>query len=426
MSRSPCKPETLTFSFTHKACARPLTRFEIPQLHAHVIRYRFAADVLLRTTLLDAYPMCGDLGYAYQMFDEMCVRDIAIWNDLIAGLAQRNRPTEALLFFKKMREENMEPNEVTVLGALSACSQLGANKNLDCYVIVCNAVIDMYAKCVLVGRAYEMFNEMKCLRTRVMWNTMIMALAMYGDGEEALELFKRMGKLGLSQIVKECDCLMIWIDVESKNVKHYGSMVDLLGRAWKLDEAYKIVQSISTVPDVVLWQTLLGASKTYSNVEMAEIHPRSLLKWDQIIMDVRRVREAMKGQDVKRVPGFSYIEAGGTLYNFMNGDKNHPKWKEIYWKLDEVLLRIREYGYVAETNYEYALCYHSEKLVVAFGLISTPDRTCISVNKNLRICGDCHDVIKLISKMYEREIIVRDRTRFHRFKYGASSCKEYW
>lgn len=151
---------------------------------------------------------------------------------------------------------------------------------------------------------------------------------------------------------------------------------------------------------------------------------------------MRRVREAMKGQDVKKVPGFSYIEVGGTIYKFMNGDKNHPKWNEIYWKLDEVSLRIREYGYVAETNYvfhdigpeekENALFYHSEKLAVAFGLISTPDRTCISVNKNLRICGDCHVVIKLISKIYEREIIVRDRTRFHRFKDGACSCKEYW
>ncbi|CAN4116392.1 unnamed protein product [Withania somnifera] len=483
MSRSSCKPDALTCSFTLKACARALARFETPQLHAHVIRFGFAADVLLRTTLLDAYSKCGDLGYAYQVFDEMCVRDIASWNALIAGLAQGNRPTEALLLFKEMREENIEPNEVTVLGALSACSQLGANKegervheyvksmNLDENVIVCNAVIDMYAKCGLVGKAYEVFNEMKCLRTRVTWNTMIMAFAMYGDGGEALELFKRMGGAGIepdsvSYLAAICACnhagmveegMRLFDDMDrcgvSKNVKHYGSMVDLLGRAGRLDEAYKIVRSMSTVPDVVLWQTLLGASKTYCNVEMAEISSKKLVEMgsnhcgDFVLLsnlyaaqgrwqDVRRVREAMKGQDLKKVPGFSYIEAGGTIYKFMNGDQNHTKWKEIYWKLDEILLRIREYGYVAETSYvfhdigpeekENALCYHSEKLAVAFGLISTPDGTCISVNKNLRICGDCHVVIKLISKIYEREIIVRDRTRFHRFKDGACSCKEYW
>ncbi|XP_015072280.1 pentatricopeptide repeat-containing protein At1g34160 [Solanum pennellii] len=483
MSRSLCKPDALTCSFTLKACARALARSETPQLHTHVIRFGFAADVLLRTTLLDAYSKCGDLDYAYKVFDEMGVRDIASWNALIAGLAQGNRPTEALLLFKKMREEDMEPNEVTVLGALSACSQLGANKegelvheyikskNLDCKVIVCNAVIDMYAKCGVVGRAYEVFSEMKCLRTRVTWNTMIMALAMYGDGEQALELFERMGQAGIdpdsvSYLAAICACnhagmveegMKLFDDMDrcgvSKNAKHYGSMVDLLGRAGRLEEAYKIVQSMPTFPDVVLWQTLLGASKTYGNVEMAEIASKKLVEMgsnhcgDFVLLsnlyaaqgrwhDVRRVREAMKGQDVKKVPGFSYIEVGGTIYKFMNGDKNHPKWNEIYWKLDEVSLRIREYGYVAETNYvfhdigpeekENALCYHSEKLAVAFGLISTPDRTCISVNKNLRICGDCHVVIKLISKIYEREIIVRDRTRFHRFKDGACSCKEYW
>lgn len=483
MSRSLCKPDALTCSFTLKACARALARSETPQLHTHVIRFGFDADVLLRTTLLDAYSKSGDLDYAYKVFDEMGVRDIASWNALIAGLAQGNRPTEALLLFKKMREEDMEPNEVTVLGALSACSQLGANKegelvheyikskNLDCKVIVCNAVIDMYAKCGVVGRAYEVFSEMKCLRTRVTWNTMIMALAIYGDGEQALELFERMGQAGIdpdsvSYLAAICACnhagmveegMKLFDDMDrcgvSKNVKHYGSMVDLLGRAGRLEAAYKIVQSMPTFPDVVLWQTLLGASKTYGNVEMAEIASKKLVEMgsnhcgDFVLLsnlyaaqgrwhDVRRVREAMKGQDVKKVPGFSYIEVGGTIYKFMNGDKNHPKWNEIYWKLDEVSLRIREYGYVAETNYvfhdigpeekENALFYHSEKLAVAFGLISTPDRTCISVNKNLRICGDCHVVIKLISKIYEREIIVRDRTRFHRFKDGACSCKEYW
>ncbi|PHT84095.1 Pentatricopeptide repeat-containing protein [Capsicum annuum] len=483
MSRSPCKPDALTCSFTLKACARALARHETLQVHAHVIRFGFDADVLLRTTLIDAYSKCGDLGCAYQVFDEMCVRDIASWNALIAGLAQGNRPNDALLLFKKLRGGNMEPNEVTVLGVLSACSQLGANreagivheyiksKNLDRSVIVCNAVIDMYAKCGLVGRAYDVFNEMKCLRTRVTWNTMIMGFALYGDGAEALELFERMGQAGIepdsvSYLAAICACnhagmveegMKLFDDMDrcgvSKNVKHYGSMVDLLGRAGRLDEAFKIVQSMPTVPDVVLWQTLLGASKTYSNVEMAEIVSKKLVEMgsnhcgDFVLLsnvyaaqgrwhDVRRVREAMKGQDVKKVPGCSYIEVGGTIYKFMNGDQNHPRWKEIYWKLDEILLRIREYGYVPETNNvfhdigpeekENALCYHSEKLAVAFGLISTPDRTCISVNKNLRICGDCHVVIKLISKIYEREIIVRDRTRFHRFKGGACSCKEYW
>ncbi|KAK2980503.1 hypothetical protein RJ640_022505 [Escallonia rubra] len=484
MSRASCKPDALTCSFALKACARALALPEAAQLHSHVLRFGFIADVLLQTTMLDAYAKSGDLDGARQLFDEMPMRDMASWNALIAGLAQGNRPTDALELFKTMSvTEGLNPNEVTVLGALSACSQLGArqegekvfnyiiDRKLDDNVIVCNAVIDMYAKCGFVEKAYQVFNTMRCGRNLITWNTMIMALAMQGDGVEALQLFERMGQAGVvrdsvSYLSVLCACNhagMVEDGVRlfesmagcgvSLNVKHYGSVVDLLGRAGRLKEAYDIIESMSIVPDAVLWQTLLGASKTYGNVEMAEMASRRLVEMgskscgDFVLLsnvyaahgrwkDVGRVREAMKNTDVKKVPGFSYIEANGMIHRFVNGDQNHPNRPEIYRKLDEVSSRIKDCGYVAETNYvlhdigqedkENALCYHSEKLAVAFGLVSTSEGTAIQVNKNLRICGDCHVVIKLISKIYEREIIVRDRTRFHRFKGGFCSCREYW
>ncbi|KAL2503759.1 Pentatricopeptide repeat-containing protein [Abeliophyllum distichum] len=490
MSRAPCKPDALTCSFFLKACARALAQIETLQMHAHVVKFGFDADVLLRTTLLDAYAKCGDLDNSRNMFDEMSQRDIASWNALILGLAQGNKPHEALELFKEMREGkiyqcNMMPNEVTVLGALSACSQLGATKegdkvcdyvrmqNLDENVIVCNAVIDMYAKCGFVEKAYQVFEGMRCSRNLVTWNTMIMAFAIHGDGVKALELFNSMGRHGIgpepdcvSYLAALCACnhagtvdegVRLFELMEergvSKNVKHYGTVVDLLGRAGRLDEAYEIIESMPVFPDAVLWQTLLGASKIYGNVEMAEKASRKLVEMgsshcgDFVLLsnvyaahkrwnDVGRVREAMKNRDVKKVPGFSYIELNGTIYKFYNGDQSHPDWKQIYTKLEEIRFRVREFGYVPETNYvlhdigheekENALCYHSEKLAVAFGLIGTDDGSPISVNKNLRICGDCHEVIKLISKLYDREIIVRDRTRFHRFRDGFCSCRDYW
>ncbi|CAM8990283.1 unnamed protein product [Rhodiola kirilowii] len=237
------------------------------------------------------------------------------------------------------------------------------------------------------------------------------------------------------------------------SIKHFGSVVDLLGRAGRLREAYEIITSMCTDPDTVLWQTMLGASKTHGNVEMAEIASKKLEemgskacgdfvllsniyaargRWD----DVGRVREAMKSKDVKKIPGFSYVDVGGIMHKFVNGDQSHPSWEEIYRKLDEIRFRIREYGYIAETNIvlhdigeedkENALCHHSEKLAVAFGLISTSKDTSIQVIKNLRICGDCHAMIKLIAKIYNREIIVRDRSRFHKFNDGECSCGDYW
>ncbi|KAF5955251.1 hypothetical protein HYC85_008107 [Camellia sinensis] len=159
MSRASHKPDALTCSFALKACARALARSEATQIHSQLIRFGFDADVLLQTTLLDVYAKTGDLDNAHKVFDEMGVRDIASWNALIAGLAQGSRPNEALELFKRLGLEGLKPNEVTVLGALSACSQLGAiregekiwnyikDDKLDACVQVCNAVIDMYAKC---------------------------------------------------------------------------------------------------------------------------------------------------------------------------------------------------------------------------------------------------------------------------------------
>lgn len=460
-------------------------------MHTLVLKYGFDVDVLLQTTLLDAYAKCGDLDNACKLFEEMPNRDIASWNALISGLAQGNRPYEALKLFNSMREGNddgggiMMPNEVTVLGALSACSQLGAIKEgdkvceyirrscLDENVIVCNAVIDMYSKCGVVEKAYSLFEAMRCSRSTITWNTMIMGFAMDGNGVKALQLFNRMagGSTGpmpdeVTYLAALCACNHAGMVDEgvrlfelmekhgvSKNVKHYGSVVDLLGRAGRLDEAYKTIESMPMFPDVVLWQTLLGASKTYGNVEMAEKASRKLVEMgsstcgDFVLLsnvyaahqrwnDVGRVREAMKTRDVKKVPGFSYTEMNGVIIQFFNGDKSHPNWREIYGKLEEIRFKIREVGYEPETNYvlhdigheekENALSYHSEKIAVAFGLISTDERSPININKNLRICGDCHVVIKLVSKLYDREIIVRDRTRFHRFKEGTCSCRDYW
>lgn len=476
--------DALSCSFSLKASARSLARIEARQIHSQIVRSGFGADVLLQTTLLDVYAKVGDTDCAEKVFDEMGKRDIAAWNALIAGLAQGSRPTEAIALFKRMKEEEgLRPNEVTVLGALSACSQLGALKEgerihryiideqLDMITTVCNAVIDMYGKCGFVDKAYWVFDNMKCRKCLITWNTMIMACAMHGEACRALELFYQMSKAGVnpdavSYLGALCACNHAGLVDDGvrlfnamrgcgvvPNVKHYGSVVDLLGRAGRLEEAYKIINSMPMYPDAVLWQTLLGASKTYGNVEMAEMASRKLVEMgsnhcgDFVLLsnvyasyerweDVGRVREAMRRRDVKKIPGFSYTEVDGVIHKFINGDQNHAEWQQIYAKLDEIKFKMKAYGHVAnasivlhdigEEDKENVLYYHSEKLAVAFGLISTSEGTPIQVIKNLRICGDCHAVIKLISKIYNREIVVRDRARFHRFKEGFCSCKDYW
>ncbi|KAK9938770.1 hypothetical protein M0R45_015491 [Rubus argutus] len=118
------------------------------------------------------------------------------------------------------------------------------------------------------------------------------------------------------------------------------------------------------------------------------------------------------------------------------GDISHPQLDKIYSMIRELRTKMKLAGYKPKTDLvlhnmdeeekEDALSVHSEKLAIAFGLISTSPGTTIRIVKNLRVCNDCHEATKIISKIVEREIIVRDRSRFHHFKYGKCSCNDYW
>ncbi|KAL5199720.1 hypothetical protein ABZP36_020923 [Zizania latifolia] len=478
--------DALSLSFALKASARCSDAPTTLQLHALLVRLGVTADVRLVTTLVDSYAKCGDLASARKVFDEMTVRDVATWNALLAGLAQGTEPNLALVLFHRLAENFQElpsreqPNEVTMTAALSACGQLGSLQDgwyvhefakrlgLDHNIRVCNSLIDMYSKCGSLARALDVFHSIKKEdRTLVSYNSAIQALSMHGHGGDALRLFDEMSTCiepdGVTYLAVLCGCnhaglvddgLRVFKSMRVlPNVKHYGTIVDLLGRAGRLAEAYDTVMSMPFPADIVLWQTLLGAAKMHGVVELAELAATKLadlgsnVDGDYVLlsnvyaskarwMDVGRVRDTMRNNNVRKVPGFSYTEIDGIMHKFINGDKEHPRWQEIYRALDEIVSRISELGYEPETSNvlhdigeeekQYALCYHSEKLAIAFGLIATPPGETLRVIKNLRICGDCHVVAKLISKAYGRVIVIRDRVRFHQFEDGNCSCRDYW
>lgn len=144
----------------------------------------------------------------------------------------------------------------------------------------------------------------------------------------------------------------------------------------------------------------------------------------------------MDERNVRKEAGYSWIEVKNKTHFFLAGDVLHPLQDRIYAKLEELGVRLRDYGYRPDTNYvlhdveeehkEAILSQHSERLALAFGLIATSPETHIQISKNLRVCGDCHNVIKLVSVIERREIIVRDSNRFHHFNSGSCSCGDYW
>ncbi|TQD73969.1 hypothetical protein C1H46_040508 [Malus baccata] len=236
-------------------------------------------------------------------------------------------------------------------------------------------------------------------------------------------------------------------------VSHYGCMVDLLGRSGNLNEAFEVIQNMPMKPNAVVWGALLGACRMHRDAELAEIAAKQMLelepdnssvyvllcniyaaccKWDNL----RDVRQQMMDRGIKKTPGCSSIEVNGNVHEFVAGDRSHPQSEKIYSKLDKTIEDLKVVGYspdtsevfldVGEEDKESAVCRHSEKLAMAFGLLSLGDGATIRIMKNLRICVDCHSMAKLVSRVYDREVIVRDGTRFHHFRHGSCSCKDYW
>lgn len=235
--------------------------------------------------------------------------------------------------------------------------------------------------------------------------------------------------------------------------EHYACMVDLLGRAGRLNEARDFIERMPTRPDAGVWGALLGACRIHLNVELAEVAAKYLFELDAdnpgryVLLsniysssgkrnDADRVRALMKQRGVRKIAGHTIIEIENKVYTFVAGDQSNPQTNLIYTELEKMINRIREVGYVPDLNFvlhdveeemkEKMLNVHSEKLAIVFGLLNTRPDSVIRIKKNLRVCGDCHTATKFISKVTEREIIVRDAHRFHHFKEGACSCGDYW
>lgn len=237
------------------------------------------------------------------------------------------------------------------------------------------------------------------------------------------------------------------------NVKHCACMVDLLGRAGRLNDAENFISESGFGDDPVLWRALLSSCRIHKNTEtgarvaerVIELDPNASASYVllyNMYLDAGneplalRTRDLMKAHGVKKEPGLSWIEIGASVHNFVVGDKSHPKSDAIYSKLNEMLSRIErvddhkddtlEFEDIQLEHKESMFNCHSEKLAVALGVLLLSKSAPIRVMKNLRICADCHTTMKLFSRNERREIVVRDAIRFHRFKNGSCSCKDYW
>ncbi|XP_019053560.1 PREDICTED: pentatricopeptide repeat-containing protein At3g47530 [Nelumbo nucifera] len=485
MRRVGIRPNPLSSSFVLKSCTRIPSLIGGRQIHARILRDGHHSDCLLLTTLMGFYASCGNSDEAYHVFNEMPKPDTVAWNVLISCYALNGRTKDALAVFDVMQTEvyGSKPDDVTCLLLLQACTHLGAldfGKRIHNYIDergysgtlnLCNSLVAMYTRCGCLDMAYQVFQGMT-KKSVVTWSAMISGLAMNGHGREAIEAFNEMQRMGVppddqtftgvlsacshSGLVDEGISLFQRMRAEFRlipNIRHYGCMVDLLGRAGLLDEAYHLINSMEVKADSTIWRTLLGACRIHGHVALGErvvghlIELKAQEAGDYVLLlniyasvgnwgKVADVRRLMKEKGIQTTPGCSTIELNGRVHEFVVDDNTHPWKEEIYEMLNEIGSQLKLAGYVADMSAElhnlgaqekgYALSYHSEKLAIAFGVLATPPGTTIRVAKNLRICVDCHNFAKVLSGVYNRELFIRDRSRFHHFREGFCSCKDYW
>ncbi|KAF5181831.1 Pentatricopeptide repeat [Thalictrum thalictroides] len=476
-------PDKFAFPFALKSCAGLSDLHCGRKVHQHLICCGCSNDLFVSAALVDMYAKCGEVEAARLVFDKMNVRDMVCWASMITAYAHNGYNYETLEFFDLMQESDVKPNRVSLLNVLLACGNLGAIRKGEWFhsyaiqtgfqsdILVATAIMDMYSDCGSLNVAMYLFDQI--LRKDVVcWSAMIASYGVHGHGRKAIDLLHQMEEEGEkpNHVTFTCvlsACSHSGLLIEGKkyfelmrtkyriipDLKHYACMVDLLGRAGKLSEAEMLIKNMPVEPNLSIWGSLLGACRIYGNLDLGEKVSTKVFELDpnhagyHVLLSniyasksrwsaVEKTRKCLAGKVAYKIQGFSLIEFKNQIYMFGVGDRSHPQTEKIYSLLEDFATPMRHLGYVPLTDFvlhdiedeakETALSYHSERLAIAFGLINTSPRTPIRVTKNLRICGDCHNAIKFISKIANRVIIVRDMKRFHQFEDGMCSCGDYW
>ncbi|XP_076915779.1 pentatricopeptide repeat-containing protein At3g49710-like [Bidens hawaiensis] len=443
------------------------------QFHCQIIKQGYHHNTYVGSGLIDMYSKCrGDMLHCKNVFEEVIEPDLVLWNTMVSGYSQNDDMSEeAVACFKQMQLEGYRPDDCTFVCVVSASAKLSSpnlGKQVHCLAVksdipsnrisVNNGLITMYSKCGNMKDARKVFDNMSEHNT-VTFNSLITGYAQHGFPSEALHVYDHMLETNVAptsitfiSILSACahtgkveegrEHFRLMTDKFGikPEEEHFSCMIDLFGRAGQLEEAERLIESMPFNPGTVGWGALLGSCRTHNNLELAVkaaeqcllLEPSNAAPYVTLahmyakannLEEVARIRTCMRNSGVNKNSGCSWIELKNKIHVFVAGDSSHVMLNEInhYW--EKLSNDMKEVGYVVKDD---ETSRHSEKLAVVFGLLTTKDGEPLYVVKNLRICNDCHDAIKIISGLTQREITVRDARRFHCFKDGQCSCGDYW
>ncbi|CAL9165402.1 unnamed protein product, partial [Musa hybrid cultivar] len=314
------------------------------------------------TSLIDGYAKAGDLASARVLFEQLPERDVFSWSAMISGYAQNGQPGAALKIFLEMYNQNIKPDEFVVVGLMSACSQLGSltlAKWVDLYVTrssidlskahVLAALIDMNSKCGNMERAASLFESMPN-KDLISYCSLMQGYSLHGAGDKAVGLFRQMleeglmpdsitftvvlaacSRAGLVEEGRQYFDLMTNEHLIVPSPDHYACMVDLLGRAGRLTDAYELIRSMPVEPHAGAWGALLGACRLHGDISLGETIARKLFEIEPtnagnyVLLsniyavadrwaDVSELRTMMRGKGIRKVILFICLENQTSPY----------------------------------------------------------------------------------------------------------------
>nr|GMD21467.1 pentatricopeptide repeat-containing protein At5g27110 [Ipomoea batatas] len=391
MNEEDVQPSLTTLSSLLMACSRSAQLQHGKFVHAYIIRRGIEPDMFVQCSLVDLYFKCGRVENAKRIFSTTPKGDVTAWNTMISGLVSAGNYLEALDIYSDMKMGGIKYNAITFTSILVACSQLAAleqgkevhkriiESKLDSSEIVMGALLDMYAKCGAVSEAYEVFHQLP-ERDIVSWTSMIVAYGSHGQASEALRLFHEMlqsnvkpDKVTFLAVISACShaglvdegChyfnLMVTDYGIKPSIEDYSCLLDLLGRAGRLNEAYAILQRSPYMrEDVSLLSTLFSACHMHREEDIGEEVAKLLIqkgsddpstyvilanmfatrkKWNKAL----DIRMRMKELGLRKNPGCSWIEVDKRIHTFLADDQSFPEAETVYECLNKINYHINKY-----------------------------------------------------------------------------------
>ncbi|XP_057954495.1 putative pentatricopeptide repeat-containing protein At1g03510 [Malania oleifera] len=379
--------DPVVFPLALKSCAA-IRRPQLgTAIHAHSSKASLLSNAFVACALVDMYGKCVSVSSARQLFDEIPHRNVVVWNAMIslythskrvpdalglfeamdvepnastfnaiiAGLSEMEEGSyKALEFYRQMRGLGLKLNLITVLALLRSCVGLAAlnlieeihgysvRNDLDPHPHLRSALVEAYGRCGCLKNAHVVFNGMR-ERDVVAWSSLISAYALHGEAGTALEIFRQMelakvrpDEITFLGVLKACshsglaDEAQEYFTRMSKDYgvearsDHYSCLVDVLSRAGRLFEAYEVIRQMPVKVTAKAWGALLGACRTYGEVELAKIAGQALFEIEPdnaanyVLLariyasagryeEAQRVRREMETRGVKAAPGSSWV-----------------------------------------------------------------------------------------------------------------------